>query len=111
MALVILDGAGDRALCAGGDVLSLYNSRADGSGLARTFWREEYQLNYLIKCISTPHIAVLDGVDEIVGVGHARLVEAADPLHGALHLLAAVGNHHHAVQAFESDDLDAIDAR
>ena len=30
--LVLLDGAGDRALCAGGDVRALYDSRAQGSG-------------------------------------------------------------------------------
>ena len=30
--LVLLDGAGDRALCAGGDVRSLYDSRTQGSG-------------------------------------------------------------------------------
>ena len=31
--LVLLDGAGDRGLCAGGDVRSLYESRTQGSGL------------------------------------------------------------------------------
>ena len=67
--LVILDGAGDRALCAGGDVLSLYNSRADGSGLARTFWREEYQLNALIHRYPKPFIAIMDGIVMGGGIG------------------------------------------
>lgn len=40
--LVVLDGAGDRALCAGGDVRALYDSRTEGSGLARAFWSDEY---------------------------------------------------------------------
>ena len=31
--LVLLDGAGDRALCAGGDVRSLYDSRTEGPAL------------------------------------------------------------------------------
>jgi enoyl-CoA hydratase len=31
--LVLLDGAGDRALCAGGDVRALYDSREQGSTL------------------------------------------------------------------------------
>ena len=35
--LVVLDGTGDRALCAGGDVRALYDSREDGSTLARSF--------------------------------------------------------------------------
>jgi len=46
--LVILDGAGERGLCAGGDVRSLYDARTEGSGFARTFWRDEYRLNTLI---------------------------------------------------------------
>ena len=45
IALVILDGAGGRALCAGGDVLSLYTAHANGPAFARAFWAEEYQLN------------------------------------------------------------------
>src|SRR6476619_6976575 len=43
--LVLLDGAGGKALCAGGDVRSLYDSRTQGSGLARAFWSEEYPVN------------------------------------------------------------------
>jgi enoyl-CoA hydratase len=46
--LVLLDGAGDRGLCAGGDVRWLYDSRANGSNDARAFWSEEYRLNALI---------------------------------------------------------------
>ena len=42
VALVILDGAGERGLCAGGDVVSLYHARKDGTDLARRFWAEEY---------------------------------------------------------------------
>ncbi len=38
--LVLLDGAGERGLCAGGDVRSLYDSHRTGSALARTFWQE-----------------------------------------------------------------------
>ena len=57
--LVLLDGAGERALCAGGDVRSLYDSRSQGSGFARTFWRDEYRLNALIardtEILRAPH--------------------------------------------------------
>src|SRR6187431_1650172 len=58
--LVLLDGAGERALCAGGDVRALYDSRAQGSGLARAFWREEYRLNALIGRYPKPFIAIPD---------------------------------------------------
>ncbi len=69
VALVILDGTGDRALCAGGDVLSLYESRTRGSGLARTFWREEYRLNALIHRYPKPFVAIMDGIVMGGGIG------------------------------------------
>ncbi len=67
--LVLLDGAGDKALCAGGDVLSLYESRSAGSALARTFWREEYQLNALIHRYPKPFVAIQDGIVMGGGIG------------------------------------------
>jgi enoyl-CoA hydratase len=73
--LVILDGAGGRALCAGGDVRSLYDSRAQGSGQARTFWREEYALDALIGRYPKPFVAIQDGIVMGGGIGlsgHAR---------------------------------------
>jgi enoyl-CoA hydratase len=67
--LVLLDGAGDRALCAGGDVRSLYDSRTEGSGLARTFWRDEYQVNALIGRYPKPYVALQDGIVMGGGIG------------------------------------------
>lgn len=73
--LVLLDGAGDRALCAGGDVRALYDSREQGSTLARTFWRNEYPLNALIGRYPKPFVAIQDGIVMGGGIGlsgHAR---------------------------------------
>jgi enoyl-CoA hydratase len=73
--LVLLDGAGGRALCAGGDVRALYDSRVDGSGLARAFWSEEYALNALIGRYPKPYVAIQDGIVMGGGIGlsgHAR---------------------------------------
>ena len=67
--LVVLDGAGDRGLCAGGDVISLYNARNDGSGLARKFWAEEYVLNALIGRYPKPFVALQDGIVMGGGIG------------------------------------------
>ncbi|HWE22220.1 MAG TPA: enoyl-CoA hydratase/isomerase family protein [Hyphomicrobiaceae bacterium] len=67
--LVLLDGTGDRALCAGGDVRSLYESRAQGSGLARSFWRDEYRLNALIGRYPKPFVALQDGIVMGGGIG------------------------------------------
>jgi enoyl-CoA hydratase len=67
--LVLLDGTGERALCAGGDVRSLYDSRSQGSGLARTFWRDEYRLNAFIARYPKPHVAIQDGIVMGGGIG------------------------------------------
>jgi enoyl-CoA hydratase len=69
VALVILDGAGERGLCAGGDVRSLYDSRAEGSGLARRFWADEYRLNALIGRYPKPFIAIQHGIVMGGGIG------------------------------------------
>src|SRR4029079_813158 len=73
--LILLDGAGDRALCAGGDVRSLYDSRHEGSVHARAFWRDEYRLNALIARYPKPYVAIQDGIVMGGGIGlsaHAR---------------------------------------
>jgi enoyl-CoA hydratase len=67
--LVLLDGAGERGLCAGGDVRSLYESRTRGSGLARDFWRDEYRLNALIARYPKPYVALQDGIVMGGGIG------------------------------------------
>lgn len=75
VAIVLLDGTGERALCAGGDVRSLYDARAQGSGHARAFWRDEYRLNALIGRYPKPYVAIQDGIVMGGGIGlsgHAR---------------------------------------
>lgn len=68
---VILTGAGERGLCAGGDVVAIYHSaRADGSE-ARQFWLEEYRLNAQIGSYSKPYVAIMDGIVMGGGVGIA----------------------------------------
>lgn len=73
--LIVLDGAGGRALCAGGDVRALYDSRHEGSGLARAFWSGEYPVNALIGRYPKPYVALQDGIVMGGGIGlsgHAR---------------------------------------
>ncbi|MBU2531849.1 MAG: enoyl-CoA hydratase/isomerase family protein [Alphaproteobacteria bacterium] len=67
--LVILDGAGDRALCAGGDVLSFYERRDDGGAYAKRFWRDEYVLNAKISRYPKPFVALQDGIVMGGGIG------------------------------------------
>ena len=66
---ILLDGAGERGLCAGGDVRSLYASGTQGSGFARTFWRDEYRLNALIQRYPKPYVAIQDGIVMGGGIG------------------------------------------
>jgi enoyl-CoA hydratase len=66
---VLLTGAGERGLCAGGDIVAIYHSaRADGSE-ARQFWYDEYLLNAHIGRFSKPYVAVMDGYVMGGGVG------------------------------------------
>lgn len=69
VALVILDGAGDRGLCAGGDVVSIYHGYKQGSDVARRFWAEEYVLNALIGSYPKPFVALQDGIVMGGGIG------------------------------------------
>jgi enoyl-CoA hydratase len=66
---VVLDGTGDRALCAGGDVISLFTARTEGSAGARTFWREEYALNAAIHRFPKPFIPIMHGIVMGGGIG------------------------------------------
>jgi enoyl-CoA hydratase len=67
--LILLDGAGDRALCAGGDIRSLYDSRLQGPAFARKFWADEYHLNAFIKRFPKPYVAIQDGIVMGGGIG------------------------------------------
>lgn len=66
---VLVDGAGERAFCAGGDVILLHDSGKAGDTRAETFWRIEYALNEYIQRYSKPYIACIDGFVMGGGVG------------------------------------------
>lgn len=78
---VLIRGSGDRAFCAGGDVVMLHDSGKADDGRAGAFWRIEYALNELIHRYSKPYIALIDGIVMGGGVGlsvHGRLRVAGD---------------------------------
>ena len=70
---VIIEGAGEKAFCAGGDVVSLRNQVLLEGGppteLSRNFFYDEYLLNYKINKYKKPFIALIDGVTMGGGVG------------------------------------------
>jgi enoyl-CoA hydratase len=75
IAVVLLEGAGERGLCAGGDIRGLYDSSRAGGDLGKIFWRQEYIMNARIAKFPKPYIAFMDGLVMGGGVGlsaHAR---------------------------------------
>ncbi|GGW70851.1 putative enoyl-CoA hydratase [Streptomyces lucensis JCM 4490] len=67
---VVLTGAGERGLCAGGDIRSIHDDARDGDGTASAaFWRDEYHLNARIARYPKPYVAVMDGIVMGGGVG------------------------------------------
>ncbi len=67
---VLIDGAGDRAFCAGGDIRMMYEYGIQGKfEIPYQFWFLEYQLNALIAEYPKPYIAYMDGIVMGGGVG------------------------------------------
>jgi enoyl-CoA hydratase len=67
---VLLDGAGERGLCAGGDIRALYDAAKSGDRtLPEKFWATEYYLDAYIARYPKPFIAVMDGLVMGGGVG------------------------------------------
>lgn len=66
---VVLNGAGERGLCAGGDIVDVYDSARAGGADARAFWFEEYRLNAKIGRYPKPYVSLMDGIVMGGGVG------------------------------------------
>jgi enoyl-CoA hydratase len=67
--LVLIDHAGDRGFCAGGDIRMLAQSGAADGVEARAFFHLEYRLNHLLLAYPKPVMAIMDGVTMGGGVG------------------------------------------
>ncbi|TWV56400.1 enoyl-CoA hydratase/isomerase family protein [Streptomyces misionensis] len=67
---VVITGAGERGLCAGGDIRGIHDDARAGDGSASAaFWRDEYRLNARIARYPKPYVAVMDGIVMGGGVG------------------------------------------
>jgi enoyl-CoA hydratase len=84
---VFIEGAGERAFCSGGDVKDFYYSGMDyrkggvSFGVARLFFKEEYNLNKAIFYYPKPIIAFMNGITMGGGyglAGHASVRIATD---------------------------------
>jgi enoyl-CoA hydratase len=66
---VLVQGAGDRGLCAGGDIVAIYRDILAGGDETASFWADEYRLNSLIARFPKPYVAFMDGLVLGGGVG------------------------------------------
>jgi enoyl-CoA hydratase/carnithine racemase len=69
IAVIVLEGAGERGLCAGGDIRALWESSKVKGDLGKILWRDEYILNARIKKFPKPYVAFMDGIVMGGGVG------------------------------------------
>lgn len=66
---VVIDGAGDRAFCGGGDIRYLYEHGRSDPASCRAFWRDEYRLNAEIANYPKPFISLMRGIVMGGGIG------------------------------------------
>ena len=67
---VVIEGAGDRAFCAGGDIRALRDGQISGDRASvDQFFSEEYALNVTIATYPKPYIALIDGICMGGGIG------------------------------------------
>ncbi len=69
VATVLVQGAGERGLCAGGDIVAIYRDILGGGTETADFWEAEYRLNSLIATYPKPYVAFMDGLVLGGGVG------------------------------------------
>lgn len=75
IACIILRGAGDKAFCAGGDVIQMRNSAIVGDDAAAMFFEREYRLDYRIHTYKKPLIVWGNGI--VMGGGLGLMIGAS----------------------------------
>src|SRR6478609_8197852 len=69
IAAVLIDGAGDRGLCAGGDIRLLYEGLTGTAPAPAEFWSDEYRMNSTLAHYPKPIVSYMTGVTLGGGVG------------------------------------------
>ncbi len=70
VALVVIDAAGERAFCSGGDIAAVYRAGLEGDHrVGRAFFRDEYRMNARIAEYPKPVVALMQGFVMGGGVG------------------------------------------
>src|SRR5258708_9586283 len=68
---ILLQGAGDKAFCAGGDIRALYQSFKDSGKLHHDFFVAEDSLDFLLPTYPKTYVALIDGITMGGGMGLA----------------------------------------
>jgi len=66
---ILIEGEGEKAFCAGGDVRSVRDEAMSDPDSATGFFRTEYRMNTRIHHLKKPYVALMDGVCMGGGVG------------------------------------------
>lgn len=70
IACLLIDAAGERAFCSGGDIAEMYATGTSGDyGYGRKFWRDEYRMNARLHAFPKPVISLMQGYTMGGGVG------------------------------------------
>jgi len=70
VAMLVIDGAGDKAFCAGGDIAEMYATGTAGDfDYGRRFWADEYRMNARLYNFPKPVATFLQGFTMGGGVG------------------------------------------
>lgn len=69
VAAVAVIGSGEKAFCAGGDVVRVARSFQDGTPEGRDFFHSEYLMNIAIDAFPKPYVSLVDGITMGGGVG------------------------------------------
>jgi len=67
--VVVLEGAGEKAFCAGGDIRKVHDTGKAGGTYPAMFFADEYRMNAAIKAFPKPYISLMDGIVMGGGVG------------------------------------------
>jgi enoyl-CoA hydratase len=68
---VLIDGAGERGLCAGGDIAAVYDGIRGNLPAPQGFWADEYRMNLAIAEYPKPIVSLMHGITFGGGIGIA----------------------------------------
>uniref|UniRef100_A0A1B6H0K1 3-hydroxyisobutyryl-CoA hydrolase, mitochondrial n=1 Tax=Cuerna arida TaxID=1464854 RepID=A0A1B6H0K1_9HEMI len=66
---VVIRGSGEKAFCAGGDVVAVTSGSPTSCQYGKDFFRKEYTMDYTIGQYKKPYVALIDGITMGGGVG------------------------------------------